>query len=156
MSIANLLVPNDNELYGKTMTLSSDLTVNGLITGTGTNVVIPFSWLLGGGLINTNLTGNFVKNVLDGITTITMYIDAKSASNAANATIYTGTASVPTSCRPAIDVFLPYMVLDNSAVVNGAIEIRSDGTVIIGTLDLGKFTASGNSGYSKGSITYCL
>jgi hypothetical protein len=150
MSISALLVNNDLNLDCSSLTLA---TTGG--TATALNYyeqTTAFSYTLIGGLTSPKLTGYYVRenNV------VTIFLNAISSAAAAGSAIYTAASTIPTRFRPSGNSIYPIMVLDNSVMVNGVIQIGSDGSIYLFSSGGTAFQATGNCGLYRCAITYSL
>ena len=116
--------------------------------------ILPFSYALGGAVVSVSLTGTYTITTIGSITQVTMFINELSSSASASSSIYTGTV-VPSQVTPAVDVYIPIIVINNNSNSHGMIRIQNNNLIQIynGT---GNFGTSGNNGYRKCSITYSL
>jgi hypothetical protein len=149
MSISNLFDANDYDIHTGNLYLKT--------TGsTATSLTYyheePFSYPLGGGVVNQSLTGTYTK-LND--TIIITYNEISVPNSGAAATIFTAAASIPVAYRPTgVGIYNPTIVITGSATVNGMVLLQTDGTIqfLVGVSSI--FATSGNNGFRKNSITY--
>jgi len=112
----------------------------------------PFSYAVGGALVSLNLTGTFAR--INGL--VVMNFTALSGSSAGAYTLFMAAASVPVRFRPSVDVYAGCYIMSNSAVTIGTVKIQSDGAIVFYSGASSNFSASGNAGVYKCSITYAM
>lgn len=136
----------------KNLYVGQDIHCNGTIYGTlsSSGSPVPFSFGIGGAIISPNMTGTF--NKFEG--QVVINFDAISNSSIVSATIYTASGAIPVDFRPSIDQYCPLLVLTNSAVSTGTVELRADGTIIVYDSSHSNFSSSGNAGIMRCSCIY--
>jgi hypothetical protein len=88
---------------------------------------------------------------------VTLRLEAfRPAVNAADTIVNTVGTYLPAALRPAAEIRIPIIVTDNSVSVYGAVEIETDGSIIIYVGANSAFQNAGDGGVKAASLTYLL